>query len=435
MAILHRSASLPRLVRGGVPRARDEGEAVRFRVLAQLRHYGGIRRALGAAGAGHLMAAVLERIEASVPFARVEMVARDIVEVDFTSDRNDALSDAIVRVRACCLDPIVAGGVRQSFDLLLGAASGAIDGDEVLLVEEAEASLGEARAARPFAIQPFETSFPHTDRLAEEIDRAIDREEMVLHYQPKVHVRREEITSAEALIRWQHPEHGLLLPGDFISATEQAQRIDRLTLWTLRRTIEDQRRLRALGHDLRIFINITGQLLADTAFAEAACACIKEAPDARIGFEITETSVIRDPESAIANLQRFDRAGVRISIDDYGAGLSSLAYLKQLPARELKIDKLFITQLTSSNRDPLIVRSTIDLAHALDMEVVAEGVETHAALALLTVMGCDMVQGFLISRPIPVDELIPFLSEERSHRAVEQTRASFTRLAATWKRA
>ncbi|MDG6745592.1 EAL domain-containing protein [Staphylococcus aureus] len=115
--------------------------------------------------------------------------------------------------------------------------------------------------------------------------------------------------------------------------------------------------------------------------------------------------------------QTFVDIGIALAIDDYGAGLSSLSYLKQLPACELKIDKLFITQLTSSNRDPLIVRSTIDLAHALEMEVVAEGVETPAALALLTVMGCDMVQGYLISRPIGFDALCQFL-DEQTHQAV-----------------
>jgi EAL domain-containing protein (putative c-di-GMP-specific phosphodiesterase class I) len=151
---------------------------------------------------------------------------------------------------------------------------------------------------------------------------------------------------------------------------------------------------------------------------------------ARLGFEITETSVIRDPESAIRNLQIFADIGIVIAIDDYGAGLSSLAYLKQLPASELKIDKLFVTQLTSSNRDPLIVRSTIDLAHALEMEVVAEGVETPAAMALLSVMGCDMVQGFLISRPIGLDALLPFLAEERHLAIAQDVRSPFTRVAA-----
>ncbi|RYE98069.1 MAG: EAL domain-containing protein, partial [Oxalobacteraceae bacterium] len=184
---------------------------------------------------------------------------------------------------------------------------------------------------------------------------------------------------------------------------------------TIRQVIKDQKRLAAKGHDVPIFINIAGVLLTDTAFVDAACALIRSG-GAKIGFEITETSVIRDPQSAIAHLNIFAAMGIVIAIDDYGAGLSSLAYLKQLPARELKIDKLFITQLTSSNRDPLIVRSTIDLAHALEMEVVAEGVETPAALALLSVMGCDVIQGFLISQPISLKALIEFLATQSEYR-------------------
>ncbi len=188
------------------------------------------------------------------------------------------------------------------------------------------------------------------------------------------------------------------------------------------------------GHDLRIFINIAGVLLADERFVRRACALVEDS-GAQLGFEITETSVIRDPESAIANLKVFAAIGIVIAIDDYGAGLSSLAYLKQLPARELKIDKLFVTQLTSSNRDPLIVRSTIDLAHALEMEVVAEGVETQAAMALLSVMGCDMIQGFLISRPINIDALIHFLDEGKHLAIAANARAPLNRLATVWKRA
>lgn len=229
------------------------------------------------------------------------------------------------------------------------------------------------------------------------------------------------MNSLEALIRWRHPERGLILPGDFIPLAEQSRDIGSLTLWTIRQVIEDQHYLAAAGYNLRVFINIAGVLLTDATFVRQACALI-QAGGTSIGFEITETSVIRDPQSAIANLSVFADIGIVIAIDDYGAGLSSLAYLKQLPARELKIDKLFVTQLTSSNRDPLIVRSTIDLAHALEMEVVAEGVETPAALALLSVMGCDMVQGFLISRPISIDAIGTFLHEHANGtRTIEPT--------------
>jgi diguanylate cyclase len=266
-----------------------------------------------------------------------------------------------------------------------------------------------------------------------ELPAAMADGQIFLQYQPKVHVRRREIASAEALVRWQHPERGLILPGDFISVAEQAGEIAALTLWTLRQVIADQKRLSAEGHDLTLFINISGLLLADTDFVEAACGIVGDGA-ARIGFEITETAVIRDPDSAIRHLQRFADIGVTLAIDDYGAGLSSLAYLKKLPAKELKIDKMFVMQLTSSNRDPLIVRSTIDLAHALEMEVVAEGVETPSALALLTVMGCDMVQGFLISRPLGFDAFNKFL-EDNSLFEGGYGSPTFVRPESFWKRA
>jgi EAL domain-containing protein (putative c-di-GMP-specific phosphodiesterase class I) len=145
--------------------------------------------------------------------------------------------------------------------------------------------------------------------------------------------------------------------------------------------------------------------------------------------------VIRDPDVAIKNLVRLADVGISIAIDDYGAGLSSLAYLKKLPAKELKIDKMFVLQLTSSNRDPLIVRSTIDLAHALDMEVTAEGVETPAALALLSVMGCDIVQGYLISRPLSIDAFREFIKADHGLALGVSNQPMFNRAASFWKSA
>jgi EAL domain-containing protein (putative c-di-GMP-specific phosphodiesterase class I) len=278
------------------------------------------------------------------------------------------------------------------------------------------------------------SEMPTFDRLTvkHDLELALGRNEMILQYQPKIHVRRQEVTSVEALIRWQHPDRGLILPGDFITLAEEAGLIAAMTLWSLDQVKIDQTELRRRGFDVTIFVNISGQLLGNADFVSEVCRKL-DGHDWGIGFEITETSVIKDPDTAIANLQQFSRIGIPIAIDDYGAGLSSLVYLKKLPACELKIDKMFITQLTSSNRDPLIVRSTIDLAHALEMEVTAEGVESQAALALLSVMGCDMVQGFLISRPIGIAGLVRFLSE--SHELVDGIERSepFNRPASFWK--
>ena len=405
----------------------SEAGAWRFHVLSEVANYAALRRRAGRAGADGLVAGLVAKAQQTFPTLHITMLGRGLFEMDFDGRSPRASDEVLAALRR------IAGEASTPLALRFGVAIGSVQADELRLVEQAEAALARARTAEAGAPADGDAGADPAI-LGMELARAIDNDELVLFYQPKIHARRQEIDSAEALIRWQHPTRGLIFPGDFIPVAEAGDLIDRLTLWTIERAIKDQLDLRAVGHDLRLFINISGRLLGDADFAARACDLVA-ATDAKLGFEVTETSVIRDPSSAIANLQRFADIGIRIAIDDYGAGLSSLAYLKQLPARELKIDKLFITQLTSSHRDPLIVRSTIDLAHALDMEVVAEGVETHAALALLTVMGCDMVQGFLISRPVPRDALVAFLREEGNHRASQETRLSFSRLASAWKRA
>lgn len=408
----------------------------RFHVLVEIANFAALRRHIGCPRADTLIEDVARRLAAIAPQTRIAAVGRNLIELAFEGDTHADIDVMLDMLAAAGEQPFNLDGEQHEVLLLFGAASAKLaQANDVTIVEEAEAALAEARAAdRTVTHDLMPSSGREVRLLATELKLAIDRDELLMLYQPKIHVRRQQVTSAEALVRWRHPDRGMVLPNDFIPAAEQAQIIDRMTLWTIAQVIRDQQTLRAAGHDLRIFINISGQLLADPVFVRAACDLITDS-NATLGFEVTETSVIRDPGSAIANLQRFADIGVTIAIDDYGAGLSSLAYLKQLPARELKIDKLFVTQLTSSNRDPLIVRSTIDLAHALEMEVVAEGVETHAALALLTVMGCDMVQGFLISRPIALEALISFLRDGSHRQAPQDSRETFSRLASAWKRA
>lgn len=408
----------------------------RFLILAEITNFGALRRHLGCARSDVLVADVCDRIQQATLTPRLTVVGRTMIEIALEGGAPSDLDDALCVLRTACEQTFLLDGEQHLLEVCFGAAAARVgQSDDVRLVEEAEAALAEARARHtPVRHEVTAPGAREIRLIAEDLKVAIAEEQLFLAYQPKVHVRRQEIGSVEALVRWQHPTRGLVLPGDFIGAAEDGGLIDRMTIWTVERAIADQRRMQAAGHGLRIFINISGQLLGDQQFVDTVCRLIIEA-DAKLGFEVTETSVIRDPASAIANLQRFADIGIVIAIDDYGAGLSSLAYLKQLPARELKIDKLFVTQLTSSNRDPLIVRSTIDLAHALEMEVVAEGVETHAALALLTVMGCDMVQGFLISRPISLDALLKFLDEDRPQLLSHDSRATFSSLATAWKRA
>jgi EAL domain-containing protein (putative c-di-GMP-specific phosphodiesterase class I) len=188
----------------------------------------------------------------------------------------------------------------------------------------------------------------------------------------------------------------------------------------LERAIADQHAFKAAGHPIKLAVNISARLLSDNDFAKRAVALARQAPH-QLCFEITETAVIDNPVAALENIEMFAGAGVHIAIDDYGSGLSSLAYLKQLPAHELKIDKLFVQNITSSQRDALLVRSTIDLAHGLGMALTAEGVETPAAFALLASMNCDLAQGYLISRPVSVEELVALLNDDRRLQFYKQT--------------
>ena len=406
-------------------------------VLVAVANFAVLRRHVGRRRAELLLDEVAARIVALLPGATATISGRDQIELWLSGDAPDALDRAMLMIDVAFEAPLDIDGEEYGIELVLGgAAAPALPCDEVRLIEEAEHALADARQERRPVSRMVSEAIGPVDRiaLARDLRHAIEAGELFLQYQPKLHMRRQRISSVEALIRWRHPERGLVLPSDFIPLAEESRDIVALTLWTIRQVIADQRTLRRHGHDLPIFINIAGVLLADGRFVRQVAALL-DGSGATIGFEITETSVIRDPTSAIANLKTFAEMGITIAIDDYGAGLSSLAYLKQLPARELKIDKLFVTQLTSSNRDPLIVRSTIDLAHAMEMEVVAEGVETQASLALLSVMGCDMVQGFLISRPIGMDALIQYLDEDRHLATPPDPRQMLGRFASAWRAA
>ncbi|WP_443026799.1 putative bifunctional diguanylate cyclase/phosphodiesterase [Sphingomonas sp. LT1P40] len=423
--------------KGATRRSNEVASPTAWRVitLCEIVNFQSLRRHLGRPRADTLVRDVSDRVSAIQPDMRLSVAGRSLLELSFEAESVEQATENVERLCRAFSRTLDLDGERHLIQLRWGiAAAPAGDNDEVRLTEAAESALEQARAETRVVTLDLSRTDVAFDRMAlmRELPRAITSGQLFLQYQPKVNVRKEKIVGCEALVRWRHPLRGLILPGDFISAAEESGEISGLTLWTLRQVIADQQVMTAHGHDMPVFINISGVLLADTAFVAEACRIVTDS-GAKIGFEITETAVIRDPECAIRHLNMFSDIGIPLAIDDYGAGLSSLAYLKQLPATELKIDKMFVMQLTSSNRDPLIVRSTIDLAHALEMEVTAEGVETPAALALLSVMGCDMVQGYLISRPIALDAFIRFLDDE-GHKAASAMRPSFARPEGFWRK-
>lgn len=294
------------------------------------------------------------------------------------------------------------------FDLASDCAICASDWIErsLIALDQAQAANGALMRFDPRTYDQMADNLNLTDELRE----ALERRDLLTYYQPKYDYRSRQIKSAEALVRWQHAQRGWVSPQAFVLIAEETGLIRELTEQVLRSAVADQKRLTALGHDLRISVNYSGRLLNDAEFCQTALALCAEVPN-RICLEITETAVINDPVTGVQAIRRFVDAGVEISIDDFGTGLSSLSYLKEIPAQELKIDRSFVVAMTEGNRERLLVRSIIEMGHGLGMKVTAEGVEDEASMALLGSMGCDMAQGYGIAKPMSADHLIAFLAE------------------------
>jgi diguanylate cyclase (GGDEF)-like protein len=239
-------------------------------------------------------------------------------------------------------------------------------------------------------------------RLLADLARAIDGGELVLHYQPKCALDG-TVRGVEALVRWRHPERGLLAPDEFIPAAERTGLIHSLTDVVLDAALAQARRWDDAGSPTAVAVNVSTRTLLDPGFAERVLAHLAahRTPASLLGLEITETTIMEDPERALAVLTRLADAGVRLSIDDFGTGYSSLAYLKSLPVHELKFDRSFVAGMTSSERDRVIVDSTVALGRRLGLDVVAEGVEDEDTRVALGDLGCELAQGFLFCRPVP----------------------------------
>jgi EAL domain-containing protein (putative c-di-GMP-specific phosphodiesterase class I) len=252
------------------------------------------------------------------------------------------------------------------------------------------------------------------DRLQtlEQLRTALDTEELVPFYQPKLDLRTGCVIGAEALVRWQHPERGLLAPDVFLPLAEQAGLMRRLALRVLESALRDLRGWRALGHDLSVAVNLSVSNLQDVALPEQVALLLStlDVPASALTLEITEDVLMADAARSQQVLDGLRKLGVRLSIDDYGTGYSSLTYLRALPVDELKLDRSFVKNLTSDPRAAAIVRSTLQLSRDLGMTMVVEGVEDAAALAALSEWNCDTAQGYHIARPMPAQNFLEWLS-------------------------
>jgi diguanylate cyclase (GGDEF)-like protein/PAS domain S-box-containing protein len=274
-------------------------------------------------------------------------------------------------------------------------------------------SAKEKQSGYSFHSHETEARSPEQLSLAVELRTAIEKNQLVLHYQPKLHLSTGLATRAEVLIRWDHPTRGHLGPGQFIPLAERTGIIRSVTDWLLDRSMEQCRKWQDAGAPIHVAVNISAKSLLDQALpGKVQAALDRWKIDPRfLKIEITESSFMADPAHALAILSMLQSMGVRLSVDDFGTGYSSLTHLRQMPIDEIKIDKSFVTTMRDNEADAAIVRTVIDLAHNLGKQVCAEGVEDEATWRMLRDLGCDLAQGFWIARPMPADELLVWLSE------------------------
>jgi diguanylate cyclase (GGDEF)-like protein len=317
----------------------------------------------------------------------------------------------------------VALRIEQSLDLPLtlgehkvdmGAGIGiacwpqhADDDDTLLIRAEMAMYAAKRRSNGPVTYDPaIDATSVQTLTLISELRQAVDRNELRLYLQPKLALDDSRVVGAEALVRWQHPQRGLVPPVQFIPFAEQTGFIRVLTMWVFEEAARHWLALAEEGLQLSLSVNLSARDLMDLELPQKFAALLARhgVPAAAFCLEITESAIMDDPQRALATLDALSAMGFKLSIDDFGTGYSSLAYLKRLPVDELKIDQSFVRSMQSDHDDEMIVRSTIDLAHNLGIMVVAEGVETAEAWNLLRDLKCDQAQGYHMGRPMPVHE-------------------------------
>ena len=381
-------------------------------IAVTLKRLTNVRNAIGHAATSKVVASLIERLKAMFDGAMISHVSTSRVAFALPTSHPLARRDMIEATVKACSQPVSVDGEAVDVLLCAGLAKGQSESTVPIgLIDQACVAADEAGAGRSILSTFDADAFGDpslTLSMMSEMTAALDKGDMFLALQPKVTVGTGEVNGLEALIRWKHPKRGFIFPDQFIPVAEETGHIRQLTEWTIQEAIREQARLREAGYDLPIAVNMSGRQITEREFAKWTIKQIQDA-DANLSLEITETAVIDDPDAALEVVTLFREADICISIDDYGAGLSSLSYLKQIPANELKIDKSFVLTLAESTSDVLLVKSTIDLAHALGMKVVAEGVETAESLALLQGMGADVAQGYFISRPVALKDLLVFL--------------------------
>ena len=412
----NRRLFLDRLERAIVS-SRRTGTAVAV-LLVDVDRFKSVNDAVGQAGGDRLLCEIATRISGALRESdAVSRLAGDefVVLLPGVLEQADAVR-AAERIQRALDASFVLDDVPLVLDASIGVALHPDHaGDAQALLQCAHAAMEQAKTSPVDAVVYRATGGHDPGRmiLVGELRRALDEGEIVAYYQPQASARDGRIRGVEALVRWRHPIRGLLAPGEFIPLVEHTSLIRPLTAHMISLALGQCRRWRDEGLDVYVSVNLAMRNVVDPELPGVVAALLhrNEIEPSRLVLEVTESNAMTDPVRALDVLGRLDALGVQLSIDDYGTGYSSLAYLERLPVHELKIDRSFVGRLDADERDVSIVRSTIELARSLGLHAGAEGVESQATWARLAELGCDLVQGYCLAAPLPVDEMTSMLRD------------------------
>ena len=377
-------------------------------IVAEIANFGEIASTLGKFEASKFVRSIADRLEMASGPQMLHRIGREqfcwLAGAGIIGDVEEAIEAAAHLFNA----PLIVGGRAIRATLCFGVAMGELS--------DVSGLANKATLAAKRANEIGARSMWHDDDLAHDTDQslfilsefeeALMTGQIVLVYQPKYDLAAERVTGAEALLRWHHPEKGTISPAMFVPILERENLLEPLTLFALRQATDDMQIWNMHGRKVGCAINISASLFLDNGFAERAIAIISKSNiDPRsLTFELTETAVLSSMELATSTLKKFREIGLRLSIDDYGTGQSTLTYLKSFAADEIKIDQSFVKLVAADNANRIMVRSSIEMAHALGMSVVAEGVEDPEAMDVLREFGCDIVQGWHIGKAVSTAE-------------------------------
>ena len=400
--------------------ARHNAPSVFSVLLLQLGRFSEINNTLGHDTGEQLIRKVGKALKQIVPEPNaVARHANNMFAMVLDNDNRAGVTDVARKILGIFDNPISVGGVNIDVTATLGEARYPEHGTTArTLMQHADTAIFEGkRLGHAFFTYDSELDPHKPERLSmmSELRAGLDEGQFQLYFQPKVDLSSDTIKAAEALIRWIHPKRGFMAPDSFIPLAERTGNIQKVTAWVLEAAVKQLRIWLDSGIDIKVAVNLSAKDLSNRNLPAEVAKLLDahNVPVRCLILEITESAVMQDPAHALEVMKHLNEMGLTLSIDDYGTGYSSMAYIRSLPVHEIKIDKSFVLNLASSRGDEILVRSTIDLGHNLGLKVTAEGVEDAASIDILKAYGCEKAQGYFVSKPLPADEFAKFLATSR----------------------